>query len=61
MPHAIVLTCVYRSASLPSAGATRESVNKCLHEWQRAGFIRMDKRVITMVDRATLEAMAEPD
>ena len=42
-------------------GATRESVNKCLHEWQRAGFIRMDKRVITMVDRATLEAMAEPD
>ena len=28
MPHAIVLTCVYRSASLPSAGATRESVNK---------------------------------
>jgi CRP/FNR family transcriptional regulator, cyclic AMP receptor protein len=42
-------------------GAARESVNKCLHEWQRAGIIRMEKRVITIVDRAALEALAEPE
>jgi CRP-like cAMP-binding protein len=42
-------------------GATRESVNKCLNEWQRACIIRIEKRVITIVDRAALEALAEPD
>ena len=42
-------------------GAKRESVNSCLREWQHAGIIGMSKRVITIVDRATLEAMAEPD
>jgi CRP-like cAMP-binding protein len=42
-------------------GATRESVNKCLNEWQRARIIRIEKRVITIVDRAALEALAEPD
>jgi CRP-like cAMP-binding protein len=42
-------------------GAARESVNKCLHEWQRAGIIRMEKRVITIVDRAALEALTEPE
>ena len=42
-------------------GAARESVNKCLHEWQRSGIIRMEKRVITIVNRAALEALAEPE
>ena len=42
-------------------GATRESVNKCLNEWQRAGIIRIEKRVITIVDRAALEALLEPE
>jgi CRP/FNR family transcriptional regulator, cyclic AMP receptor protein len=42
-------------------GAARESVNKCLHEWQRAGIIRIGKRVITIVDRAALEALTEPE
>jgi CRP/FNR family transcriptional regulator, cyclic AMP receptor protein len=42
-------------------GAARESVNKCLHEWQRAGIIRMERRVITIADRPALEAMAEPE
>ena len=42
-------------------GAARESVNKCLHEWQRAGIIRMEKRVIKIVDRAALEKLAEPE
>ena len=42
-------------------GATRESVNKCLHEWQRVRIIRIEKRVITIVDRAALEALVEPE
>jgi CRP/FNR family transcriptional regulator, cyclic AMP receptor protein len=42
-------------------GAARESVNKCLHEWQRAGIIRVEKRAITIVNRAALEALAEPE
>jgi CRP/FNR family transcriptional regulator, cyclic AMP receptor protein len=41
-------------------GAARESVNKCLQEWQRADIIRMEKRVITIRNRAALEALAEP-
>ena len=42
-------------------GAARESVNKCLREWQRADIIRMEKhRVITILDRAALETLAEP-
>ena len=42
-------------------GAARENVNKCLHEWRRLGIIRMEKRVIRIVDRAALEAIAEPE
>jgi CRP/FNR family cyclic AMP-dependent transcriptional regulator len=42
-------------------GASRETVNKCLHEWQRAGIIRMEKRVIKIANRAALEDMAEPE
>jgi CRP/FNR family cyclic AMP-dependent transcriptional regulator len=41
-------------------GTTRESVNKCLREWRRAGIIRIDKRVISIADRAALEALTEP-
>ena len=40
-------------------GAARENVNKCLQAWQRAGIIRMEKRVITIAERAKLEAIAE--
>jgi CRP/FNR family cyclic AMP-dependent transcriptional regulator len=40
-------------------GATRESVNKCLHAWQRTGIVRMKKRAIKVADRAALEALAE--
>jgi len=42
-------------------GATRESVNKCLQEWQRDGVIRMRRGVISIADRAALEALAERD
>ena len=40
-------------------GAARENVNKCLQEWQRAGIIRMEKRIITIAERTKLEAIAE--
>jgi len=49
----------YELANL--VGASRESVNKCLHEWRRAGTIRIEKRVIKIANRASLEAMAEPE
>ena len=39
-------------------GAARESVNKCLNEWQRRGVIRMEDNAIAIVERATLEAIA---
>jgi CRP/FNR family transcriptional regulator, cyclic AMP receptor protein len=40
-------------------GAARESINKCLREWQRAGIVRVESSLITIADRATLEALAE--
>jgi CRP/FNR family transcriptional regulator, cyclic AMP receptor protein len=40
-------------------GAARESVNKCLSEWQRRGAIRIDDNAIVIVDRASLEAIAK--
>jgi hypothetical protein len=58
----IALTCVYHSPSWQIVwGLSRESVNKCLQEWRGAGSIRIDKRVITIVDRAALEALVEPE
>jgi CRP-like cAMP-binding protein len=40
-------------------GAARESVNKCLSEWQRSGWVRIEGMSITISDRAMLEQMAE--
>lgn len=39
-------------------GAARESVNKCLNDWQRRGVIRIDDNAIAIVDRQALEGMA---
>jgi CRP-like cAMP-binding protein len=39
-------------------GAARESVNKCLNDWQRRGVIRLDDNAIAIIDRPALEAMA---
>jgi CRP-like cAMP-binding protein len=39
-------------------GAARESVNKCLNEWQRRGIIRLDDNAIAILDRTALEGMA---
>jgi len=38
-------------------GAARESVNKCLNEWQRGGIIRIEDNVVTILDRAALERL----
>jgi len=42
-------------------GASRESVNKCLNEWQRRGIVSIDDNIITIVNRTLLQQMAEPD
>jgi CRP/FNR family transcriptional regulator, cyclic AMP receptor protein len=40
-------------------GASRESINKCLGEWQREGLVKVDGTVITVADRKALERVAE--
>jgi CRP/FNR family transcriptional regulator, cyclic AMP receptor protein len=40
-------------------GAARETVNKCLREWQRSGLVRIEGTSITIADRATLQDVAE--
>jgi len=40
-------------------GAARESVNKCLAEWQRRGLIRIDENTITIANRDALQALVE--
>jgi CRP/FNR family transcriptional regulator, cyclic AMP receptor protein len=42
-------------------GATRERVNKCIQDWQRSGIVRVDRSVITIVDRAALKEIAQQD
>jgi CRP/FNR family transcriptional regulator, cyclic AMP receptor protein len=39
-------------------GATRESVNKCLREWQRGKVVQIDGISITILNRDALEALA---
>jgi CRP/FNR family transcriptional regulator, cyclic AMP receptor protein len=39
-------------------GAGREGVNKCLRNWQRAGLVRLENGMITIVDRSALEQLA---
>jgi len=40
-------------------GAARESVNKCLSEWQRSGWVRIHRTTITISDRTSLEHVAK--
>ena len=42
-------------------GASRESVNKCLNEWQRRGIVTIEDNFITIANRKVLEQMANPD
>ncbi len=39
-------------------GATRESVNKHMRAWTRAGVLRMERGIITLFDQEALEAAA---
>jgi CRP/FNR family cyclic AMP-dependent transcriptional regulator len=40
-------------------GMTRESVNKCLRDWQRSGIVRIDGNEIVIVKRDALEDVAQ--
>ena len=42
-------------------GATRESVNKCLREWHRAGIVKIHEGCLAIQDRAKLESLAQQD
>ena len=42
-------------------GASRESVNKCLNEWQRRGIVTIEDNFIIIANRKVLEQMADPD
>jgi CRP-like cAMP-binding protein len=42
-------------------GATRESVNKCLREWQRDGIIKIESNIITIKKGSALQKLAEND
>ena len=39
-------------------GGTRESVNRCLRDWQRRGIIRLAKGWIILEDKAALADLA---
>jgi len=39
-------------------GAARESVNKCLSEWQRSGWVHIERTSITIAERTILEQVA---
>lgn len=41
-------------------GGTRESVNRCLRNWQRSGIVQVTEGSIVIADRPALESMAEP-
>ena len=53
------LRCVHISQNELASllGAARESVNKQLHVWQRAGLLDLRKREIVILNRAALEAV----
>jgi CRP/FNR family transcriptional regulator, cyclic AMP receptor protein len=40
-------------------GGSRESVNKCLRNWQRTGLVRMSEGSIVITDRGALESIAD--
>lgn len=40
-------------------GATRETVNKCLRQWQRRRLVRVNESGLTVTDRDALEEIAE--
>jgi CRP/FNR family cyclic AMP-dependent transcriptional regulator len=41
-------------------GGTRESVNRCLRNWQRSGIVKISEGSIIVTNQAALETIAEP-
>jgi len=41
-------------------GGTRESVNRCLRNWQRSGIVQISEGTIVVMNQDALEDMAEP-
>jgi CRP-like cAMP-binding protein len=41
-------------------GARRETVTRALARFRAAGYVRTERRVITILNRAALEALAKP-
>jgi len=41
-------------------GASRESVNKCLSDWQRRGIVRIEDNIIKVTNRSALTKYADP-
>lgn len=42
-------------------GASRESVNKCIGQWQRSGVVQVDGATIRIVKKSALQRIAEAD
>jgi CRP-like cAMP-binding protein len=40
-------------------GGTRESVNKCLRDWQRRGIVELDEALVKITNRSALQRMAD--
>lgn len=40
-------------------GATRESINKCLREWQHSGMVKIEDDLVTIKNRPALKKLAE--
>jgi CRP-like cAMP-binding protein len=55
---AIVALHVSQQELAGMVGTTRETVNKQLHVWQKAGVVRLKKRLIVIPDLAAVEALA---
>jgi CRP/FNR family transcriptional regulator, cyclic AMP receptor protein len=55
-PRVLVLISQQELAGM--IGATRESINKRLHVWQKAGLVQLGKRLIVIPDIAAIEALA---
>jgi CRP/FNR family cyclic AMP-dependent transcriptional regulator len=41
-------------------GGTRESVNRCIRNWQRSGIVKISEGSIVVTNQAALETIAEP-
>jgi CRP/FNR family cyclic AMP-dependent transcriptional regulator len=60
-PHQVAITVQFSQQELGDmVQATRESVNKCLREWQKEGIIQQSGRRIVIEDRQRLIELSTP-